>query len=61
MRSDVLAEIVKARRPVDVWDVLDIDRKRAIVDMLMTITLLPPGRGARSLDPATVQIEWRAA
>jgi site-specific DNA recombinase len=61
MRSDVLADLVKARRPVDVWDVLDIDRRRAVIDTLMSITLLSPGRGARSLDPESVRVEWKAA
>jgi DNA invertase Pin-like site-specific DNA recombinase len=61
MRTDVLADLVKARRPVDLWDVLDIDRKRAVVDTLMTVTLLSPGRGARHLDPDTVRIDWRAS
>lgn len=59
VRSDVLADLVKARRPVDAWDVLDIDRKRAVVDTLMVVTLKSPGRGARSLEPDTVAIDWR--
>jgi site-specific DNA recombinase len=44
-----------------VWDGLELDRRRAVIDALMTITLDSPGRGARVFDPDTVQIEWKAA
>jgi site-specific DNA recombinase len=61
MRTEILADLVKARRPTEVWDLLEIDRKRAVVDALMTVTLLSPGRGARSLDPETLRIAWRTS
>jgi site-specific DNA recombinase len=31
----------------EVWEVLDVDRRRAVVDVLMAVRLLPPGRGVR--------------
>lgn len=37
------------------------DRCRAVVDALMSVTLHPPGPGARKFDPDTVGIEWRTS
>lgn len=58
-RSAVLADLVSAKDVQRVWDSLDVDRKRAVVQTLCTITLLSPGRGARALDPTTVRIDWQ--
>jgi hypothetical protein len=30
-----------------VWEALSTDRRRAAIEALMTVTLLPPGRGTR--------------
>lgn len=39
---------------------LDLDRRRVIIrDTLTTITVHSPGRGARRLQPETVEIIWR--
>ncbi|SDM01572.1 Site-specific DNA recombinase [Geodermatophilus siccatus] len=58
-RVSVLGELLAAGDVRAVWDGLDLDRRRAVVDALLIVSLLPPGRGARHLDPATVQIHWR--
>jgi site-specific DNA recombinase len=58
-RADVLGDLVRAADPGKVWDAIDVDRQRAVVDTLMTVKLLSPGRGARTFDPATVEVEWR--
>lgn len=42
-----------------VWDGLDLERRRAVVETLMTITLHSPGQGARTFRPDTVEIAWR--
>lgn len=42
------------------WLGLDIDRRRAIIETLVTVTIHPAGRGARVFDSETVRIEWRA-
>lgn len=50
-----------------VWAALDLDRKRAVIDVLMEIKLLPSRRGRppgwrpgeRYFDPRTVQVKWR--
>jgi DNA invertase Pin-like site-specific DNA recombinase len=57
-RVDVLGALV-AGDVERVWAGLDVDRRRAVIDALMTITLLSPGRGARTFDPATVKVAWR--
>jgi DNA invertase Pin-like site-specific DNA recombinase len=41
-----------------VWDSLDTSRKRAVIATLAEVTLRPAGRGARTFNPATVDIEW---
>jgi site-specific DNA recombinase len=39
------------------WAALPLAGKRALIDLLVTVTLLPPGRGARTFDPRTVRVE----
>ena len=58
-RVPVLGELVTSADVRATWEALDLDRRRAAVDTLMAVTLLPPGRGARTFDPETVRIEWR--
>lgn len=41
------------------WGDLATEAQRDIIDVLMVVRLDPPGRGVRTLDPATVRIEWR--
>ena len=60
-RVDVLGPLVAARDVGKVWEALNGDRRRAIVDTLMSITLLPPGRGVRTFRPETVRIGWRTS
>lgn len=42
-----------------VWETLTIERKREIVRTLVTVTVLPAGRGVR-FSPEHVRIEWNA-
>jgi len=44
-----------------VWESLSLPRKRAVVRLLMNITILPAGRKGRGFNPASVQIEWKHA
>ena len=60
-RVPVLGELVTAADVLATWQALDLDRRRAAVDTLMTLILLPPGRGARTFNPETGRIDWRAA
>jgi DNA invertase Pin-like site-specific DNA recombinase len=34
-------------------------RRRQVIDLLMEVRILPPGRGTRTFRPESVQIEWR--
>lgn len=58
-RVDVLGPLVAAEDVRAAWRRLDVERKRAVVDALMTVTLHSPGRGARAFDPATVEVTPR--
>ena len=52
-----LAGIVDAPDPAAVWAGLDIGRRRAVLDTLMTVTVLPIRRPGSGFDPDTVRIE----
>ncbi len=58
-RVSALGDLVTAGDVRSVWDGLDLDRRRAVIDALMAITLHPPGRGARTFRPETVEVAWR--
>lgn len=59
-RAPILADLVNATDVQAVWDSLDLDRQRAVVKTLVTVTLHPGGSGKRVFDPSKVQIEWLA-
>lgn len=42
-----------------VWAGLSMDVKRAVMDTLVTVTILPSGSG-KAFDPDTVQVAWRS-
>lgn len=57
---NVLAPLIYAEDVEAAWLELMPDRKRAVIEVLFErITLLPPGRGARNFNPATVVEVWR--
>src|SRR5918993_3790815 len=68
-RGSVLAGVADAPDPAKVWKGLDLSRKRAIIDTLATVTILPARKGRRAgwragesyFDPATVRIEPKRA
>ncbi len=60
-RVDVLGPLVAAQDVEAAWAGLDIDRQRAVIGHLATVTLLPPGRGTRTFRPETVRVEWHRA
>lgn len=53
-RESVLAPLIVAENVAAVWEDLGNDRRRAVVDALMTVTLYPPGPGARQFNRAQV-------
>ncbi len=60
-RSPILTELLTSSDVQATWDGLPMDRQRAVIDALLTLRLHPPGRGARTFDPATVEITWRTS
>jgi site-specific DNA recombinase len=64
-RGSVLAGVADAPDPAKVWAGLDLSRRRAIIDTLATVTILPTRRGRRPgwqpgqtyFDPTTVRVE----
>jgi hypothetical protein len=65
----VLAPFAADHDTAAVWDGLDLDRKRAVLAALMTITVHPAPKGRTRgwqpgqpyFDPASVRIEWRTS
>lgn len=54
-----MSEVGTANDFEAVWKSLDMDRKRAVIDVLMTIRVHPPGKGTRRFDPSTVEVAWK--
>ncbi len=52
--QSALAPFAAAESARKVWEALDPARQRAVITALMTVTLLPAGRGSRVFDPDTV-------
>ncbi|KIP95847.1 hypothetical protein RU09_00340 [Microbacterium sp. MEJ108Y] len=44
---------------LQVWGGLSMDVKRAVLDTLVTVTILPSGSG-KAFDPATVRVTWKS-
>lgn len=46
------------------WRAISVSRRKAVIDVLMTVTLLPAPRGRRPgggyFDPTSIRIEWRS-
>jgi hypothetical protein len=63
-RGSVLAGVADAPDPAKVWQGLDLSRKRAIIDVLVDVVILPAKRGRRPgwqpgesyFDPTTVRV-----
>lgn len=57
-RADLLGPLVHADDVAAAWEAMDTDRQRAVVDELVTVRILPPGRGVRRFRPETVDVQW---
>ena len=57
-RVSAIAPLVVASDVAAAWAGMDLDVRREVVDTLMSVTVLSPGRGAhaRRFDPNTVKI-----
>jgi hypothetical protein len=72
-RVDILGPLVTAGDARAAWDRLDVDRRRAVIGVLMSVVIHPPGRGTRLPDidqdrdeffrriSPTISIEWKTA
>lgn len=58
-----LRKLLEAADPAKAWPSLTLEEQRRIVNAIMTVTVLPLGRGfhSRIFDPATVKIEFTAS
>jgi DNA invertase Pin-like site-specific DNA recombinase len=59
-RVTVLAAFIDRGDVRAVWDRLDLDQRRAVIDTLMAVTLHSPGQGARTFRPESIEITWRS-
>ncbi|PZS40767.1 MAG: recombinase family protein [Pseudonocardiales bacterium] len=41
------------------WAATPVSRRKVVISALMTVTLAPPGRGARQFDPSTIRVMWK--
>lgn len=60
-RSSPLVGLADAPDPAAVWAGCDIGRRRAVLDTLMTVTVLPARRPGPRFDPDTVEIHWKTS
>jgi len=63
-RADLLADralgsVLGTPSPVATFDAASLDVKRAVIDALVIVRLLPVPRGRRGFDPETVAIDFR--
>lgn len=58
-RAPVLAELIDAQDVRALWDTYPLDRKRAVVNVLLTVVVNRGTGGRKPFDPATVEIVWK--
>lgn len=58
--SPLLAGLVGPGDVAKRWETLPLTRRRAVVDLLLSVRVLRAQQGAREFDPETVKIEWKA-
>jgi DNA invertase Pin-like site-specific DNA recombinase len=56
-REKVLGELV-SREPAEVWQGMSADQRRAVVGVLVEVTIMPTRHGP-VFDPESVRIDWR--
>jgi site-specific DNA recombinase len=58
-RAPVLRELVEADDVRAAWEGMGLDRRRAVVKMLMSVQIARGGSGRHGFDPSKVMIDWR--
>jgi DNA invertase Pin-like site-specific DNA recombinase len=63
--SPLLVELIEARDPRPIWDAMPVSARRAVVDLLLELRILPIGRGKgvdnRVMNPEHLDVKWRAS
>lgn len=59
VHADALTPLVKADDVAAAWAACDLRQRRAVIDALLTVTLLTPERGHQPFDPDSVRIDWK--
>lgn len=55
---DLIAPIVASDDIAATWAGLSTPRKRAVIDLLADVVIYPPGRGVRTFNPDTVEVDF---
>ncbi len=58
--APLLSDLLGVADVETAWRSLSLSRRRAVVEALMAVTILPTRQGVRTFDPSTVRIEWKA-
>lgn len=58
--APLLAGVVGAVDVQAAWEALPLTRRRAVVDLLLEVRIARAKQGARTFDPETVRVEWKA-
>lgn len=58
-RGSAIGGLVAAHDPVSTWGKLSIERQRAVISELMSVTVMPGLRG-KVFDPDLIRISWNA-
>ncbi|AGF71575.1 recombinase family protein [Corynebacterium halotolerans] len=56
--TGVLAQLDGVTSPRDYWDSADLERRRAVLDALVEVVILPVGRGLPA-GPESIQFNWK--
>jgi len=57
--GNALAEVIRSDAPARAFTEASLGVKRAIIDALVTVTLLPGKQGVKGFDPDSVHIAWK--
>jgi DNA invertase Pin-like site-specific DNA recombinase len=59
-RAPLLADLVTAGDVPKAWEGISLDRQRAVIDLLYTVTLLPGARGNKQISLESVRMEAKS-
>lgn len=59
MVDSPLKPLIGAADMMAVWKALPLSHQRLVIDTLVTVRLLPSGKGGRTFDPTKVEIRFK--